>query len=165
MKAPRVFSIAVATSGLLVASSPGHACSFALRKLTSAQIRQQARNDFSRSSAVIDAEVIQPMKFGADWKPGLTPIAYLRAIRVYKGRVHPDMVPVVYISSCDIGLAARGQRLRVLLSGEGVFRAEQGKNGGGIADLPTYDAEIVRLLGRRKPAGVAHFHGALSSPG
>lgn len=104
------------------------------------------------------------MKFGADWKPGLTPIAYLRAFRVYKGRVHPDMVPLVYITSCDIGLATKGQKLRVLLSGEGVFRAEQSKNGGGIVDLATYEAEIDRLLGHRRSAGVTHFPGALTVP-
>lgn len=148
----------------LLPASPSRACSFAHQKLTPAQVRQQARNDFRRASAVIDAEVVVPMTFGADWKPGLTPIAYLRASKVWKGRVDRDAVPIVYITSCDIGLVTKGEKLRILLTGDGVFRADQGMNGGGVAELKTYNAEIDRLAGQRRPSAVAHFPGALPPP-
>jgi len=99
------------------------------------------------------------MRFGADWKPGLIPFAYLRALKVYKGRIDPFMVPVVYLTTCDIGLTEKGKKLRVLLSGGGVFRAELTMNGGGISDLSAYNAEIDRLVGLRRSAALAHFPG------
>lgn len=148
----------------LLAASPSRACSFAQQKLTAAQVRQKARNDFRRASAVIDAEVVAPMRFGEDWKPGLTPIAYLQASKVWKGRVERDSVPIVYITSCDIGLVTKGEKLRILLTGNGVFRADQGMNGGGVAELRTYNAEIDRLAGQRRPSAMAHFPGTLPPP-
>ncbi|MEI5687775.1 hypothetical protein [Sphingomonas kyungheensis] len=161
---PKILAIAVACLSAMLASSTGSACSFAHRKLTSAQTRQQARDDFKRASAVIDAVVVEPMKFGPDWKPGLTPIAYLKALKVWKGHVGQESVPVVYINSCDIGLKRKGERLRILLTGDGVFRADQGKNGGGIVDLTTYQAEIDRLVGRQRLPALFHFAGAIPTP-
>jgi hypothetical protein len=113
---------------------------------------------------VIDAEVVTPMSFGSAWRPGLTPIAYLRILRTWKGRIQQDLVPVVYISSCDIGLETKGERLRILLKGEGVFTADQGMNGGGVQDLTTYQAEIDGLAGRRRSPAMAHFPGAIPPP-
>jgi hypothetical protein len=89
--------------------------------MTAAQVRQQARYDFRRASAVIDAEVVAPMTFGPNWKSGLTPIAYLKPMKTWKGRVDPDEVPIVYLTSCDIGLRTKGERLRLLLTGQGNF--------------------------------------------
>ena len=97
-------AIAAISALTLLAASPSRACSFAQQKLTPAQARQQARNDSRRASAIIDVEVVAPMTFGVEWKPGLTPIAYVRASKVWKGRVERDAVPIVYITSCDIGL-------------------------------------------------------------
>jgi hypothetical protein len=148
----------------LLAASPSRACSVAQQKLTPAQVRQQARNDFRRASAIIDGEVVAPMTFGVDWKHGLTPIAYVRASKVWKGRVERDAVPIVYITSCDIGLVTKGEKLRILLTGDGVFRADQSRNGGGVAELRTYNAEIDRLAGQRRPSALAHFPGALPPP-
>lgn len=157
--------VLLAVSGVaLFTSVSSSACSFARKSLTSAQVRQQARDDFRRASAVIDAEVIAPMRFGPDWKSGLTPIAYLWASKTWKGRVQQDGVPIVYLTSCDIGLTAKGEKLRLLLTGEGIFRADQGMNGGGIVDLPTYNAEIDRLVGRRRSPALAHLPGALLPP-
>lgn len=160
----KALTIAAAGICALFASSTSSACSFPLRKLTGAQVRQQARDDFKRASAVIDAEVVEPMKFGSDWKPGLTPIAYLRTSKIWKGRIAQDIVPIVYISSCDIGLERKGERLRVLLTGDGVFRADQGMNGGGILDLSIYQSEIDRLAGGRRSRVLAHFPGAIPLP-
>jgi len=158
--------LAIAAAGLfaLFTSSTGSACSFAQRKLTSSQVRQQARDDFKRASAVIDAVVIEPMNFGKEWKPGLTPIAYLKASKIWKGHVEQESVPVVYITSCDIGLETQGEKVRILLTGNGVFKADQGMNGGGILDLTTYQAEIDRLAGRRRPPALMHFPGAIPPP-
>ena len=159
-------TLAISAAGVFVlfTSSTGSACSFAQRKLTPSQVRQQARNDFKRASAVIDAVVVEPMKFGPEWKPGLTPIAYLKASKIWKGHVEQESVPVVYITSCDIGLERKGERLRILLTGDGVFRADQGMNGGGIVDLTTYQAEIDRLAGRRRLPALMHSPGAIPPP-
>jgi hypothetical protein len=163
---PNSKMLAIAAAGIFVlfTSSTGSACSFAQRKLTSSQVRQQARNDFKRASAVIDAVVVEPMKFGAEWKPGFTPIAYLKASKIWKGHIEQDSVPVVYITSCDIALEQKGERLRILLTGDGVFRADQGMNGGGIVDLTTYHAEIDRLAGGRRRSALMHFPGAIPPP-
>lgn len=156
----------IAAAGLWAAfsSSAGSACSLAQLELTSAQIRQQAREDFSRASAVIDAEVVEPMNLGADWKPGLIPIAYLKTLKALKGRVPQDLVPVVYVSSCHIALETKGERLRILLNGEGVFTADQSMNGAAVQDCATYQDEIDRLAGGRRLPALAHFPGAIPPP-
>lgn len=132
--------------------------------MTAQQVRQKARDNFRRASAVIDAKVVLPMRFGQDWKAGLTPIAYLNPTRIWKGRVQHYDVPIIYLTSCDIGLRTKGERLRILLTGEGVFRADQGMNGGGSGDLATYNAEIDRLVGKRRSAALAHSPGARPLP-
>lgn len=104
------------------------------------------------------------MRFGPDWKSGLTPISYLRISKTWKGRIQKDGGPIVYLTSCDIGLTAKGEKLRVLLTGEGIFRADQGMNGGGIVDLTTYNAEIDRLVGQRRSPALAHLPGAPLPP-
>lgn len=153
---PKVLTITAVGVAAVFTSSAGSACSFPHRRLTSAQVRQQAQADFKRASAVIDAIVVEPMKFGSEWKPGLTPIAYLKASKVWKGKVNQELVPVVYITSCDIGLETKGERLRILLTGEGVFRAAQGMNGGGIRDQATYQAEIDLLAGQPRQPALMH---------
>lgn len=161
---PKMLAMVAAGLCAVLTSSPVSACSFAQRNLTSSQVRQQAREDFKQASAVIDAEVVETMRFGPEWKPGLTPIAYLRVLRVLKGKVEDDSVPIVYISSCDIGLANKGEKLRILLTGNGVFRAVQGLNGAGLRDQTTYRAEIDRLAGHRRPPALMHFPGAVPLP-
>lgn len=158
--------LATTAAGLcaVLVSSAATACSFAERKLTTAQVRKQAQDNFKRASVVIDAQVIEPMKFGKEWKPGLTPIAYLKIMRIWKGRIRQEVLPVVYITSCDIGLETKGERLRILLTGEGVFTADQSMNGGGVLDLKTYQAEIDRLAGQRRSNALAHFPGATPPP-
>lgn len=48
--------------------------------------------------------------------------------------------------------------------GRWVFRADQSMNGGGVAELRTYNAEIDRLAGQRRPSALAHFPAALPPP-
>jgi hypothetical protein len=158
-----MLAMVVAAGCILFTSAAGCACSLPLRKLTAAQARQQARSDLSRASAVIDAEVIVPMRFGKDWKPGLTPTAYIKVLNIWKGTVERDL-PLVYISSCDISLERKGEKLRILLLGNGVFRADRGMNGGGILNLMTYQAEIDRLIGQRRSRALMHFPGAIPAP-
>ncbi|WP_131599755.1 hypothetical protein [Sphingomonas sp. 37zxx] len=160
----QMLTIAAAGVCTLLSPSAGSACSFAQGSMTASQIKQQAADHFKRATVLIDAEVIEPMSSVSDSKPGLTPTAYLRVLKTWKGGVQPDLVPVVYISSCDIVLERKGERLRILLIGEGVFRADQGMNGGGVIDLPTYNAEIDRLAGQRRSTAMDQFPGALPSP-
>lgn len=161
---PKATVSAVVGMIVLFAPATSVACSFARGKMTAAQVKQQARFDFRRASAVIDAEVVAPMTFGPDWKSGLTPIAYLKLTKIWKGQVKHDEVPIVYMTSCDIGLRTKGERLRLLLTGQGVFRANQGMNGGGIADLSIYNSEIDRLVGKRRSPALTHFPGQLPLP-
>lgn len=157
---------AVASAGFFALLPPyaSDACSVAQRKLTPAQVKQRAQVDYKRAAVGIDAEVVSPMRFGSDWKSGLTPIAYLRVIKTWKGSVPQSEVPVVYISSCDIGLVAKGEKVRILLTGEGVFRADQNMNGGGVLNMKAYQAEIDRLVGKRRSPALAHFPGELPPP-
>lgn len=145
-------------------ASAASACSIAERKLTVAQTRQQANHDFRRASVAIDAEVVEPMGFGSEWKPGFTPIAYLRVMKVWKGKTQEEVVPVVYITSCDISLETKGEKVRILLTGEGVFQADQTMNGAGVLDEETYQAEIDRLFGQKRSPALAHFPGAMPPP-
>ncbi|RYF16313.1 MAG: hypothetical protein EOO77_12565 [Oxalobacteraceae bacterium] len=156
--------VAVVSVVSLFATSPSVACSFVRKTMTLPQVRQKARDNFRRASAVIDAEVVAPMAFGRDWKPGLIPLAYLKPTKIWKGRVQHDNVPIIYLTSCDIGLRTKGERLRLLLIGEGVFRADQSLNGGGSGDLSTYNAEIDRLVGKRRSPALARFPGDSQLP-
>jgi hypothetical protein len=158
--------LAIASAGVsaVLFSPSANACSIAQRKLTVAQIRQQANDDFRRASVAVDAEVVEPMGFGSEWKPGFAPIAYLRITRVWKGTIQEEVFPVVYITSCDISLEKKGEKLRILLTGKGVFRADQTMNGAGVRDEETYQAEIDRLFGHKRSPALAHFPGAIAPP-
>lgn len=50
------------------------------------------------------------------------------------------------------------------MSGEGIFRADQGMNGGGMVDLPTYNAEIERFFSQRRSPALSQLPGALLPP-
>lgn len=149
---------------LMLAAIPSHACSLRMRKLTSLQLRHQAQSSFAGASVVVDAEVISPMRFGADWKEGLVPMAALRVIRSYKGHVADDVIPVVYITSCDVSLEQKGRRVRIMLLGDGVFRSEQGMNGAASSDLTEFNREVDRLVGQRRASAFARFPGEEAPP-
>ncbi len=149
---------------VILAPSPSYACSFPLRKMTALQIRQQAQSSFRNASAVVDAEVTSPMRFGADWKEGLVPMAALRVIRTYKGHITDDTIPVVYITSCDMALERKGQKVRILLLGNGVFRSDQGMNGAAVSDLAEFNREVDRLVGQRRAPSFAKFPGEVAPP-
>jgi hypothetical protein len=161
----RAASIAIAAS---LASIPSNAdaCSFETRKLTKAQIASEAEQAFQRATLVVDGEVVMPMTLGPDWKPGLVPAARIRVIKTWKGKADGDHITVVYLDSCDINLEQQGQKVRVLLSGESVFRTDQQMNGGTGGDQVTFNAAIDGLIGNARPANFASFPGEeLPPPG
>lgn len=129
-------------------SSPGWACSFEDKTLTKDQIAFEATKAFERASLVVDAEVIMPMT--TEMTPGSLPAAMLRVIKTWKGKAD-DEVFVVYLSSCDIALEQSGQKMRILLNGEGVFRAYQSMNWGIGGDQADFNAAIDRLIGSERP--------------
>jgi hypothetical protein len=143
--------------------TPAHACSYVPKRQSPAEIRKEARQAFSKANAIIDAEVTSPMLFGDAWKEGLTPIAYLKVLHVWKGNP-PDLVPVVYTTSCDIGLLTKGEKVRLLLTGAGAYRAEQSLNGFGISNPTLFLREIDRLVGYPKGPGFTEVPGAPPPP-
>lgn len=130
-------------------SSSGWACSFGDKTLTKDQIAVEATKAFQRASLVVDAEVVMPM--AEDVKTGTLPAALLRVLKTWKGKADDEVI-VVYLSSCDITLRQSGQKMRILLSGEGIFRAYQGMNWGIGGDQADFNAAIDRLIGSERPA-------------
>jgi hypothetical protein len=78
--------LAALVCGFHALSTPAYACSVMLEKLTNQQITQQAQEAFRQASLIIDAEVIEPMALGSEWRPGLIPAASLRVIAILKGK-------------------------------------------------------------------------------
>ena len=149
---------------LVFAPLPSAACGMALSKISALQIRQQAQSSFDRSSAVIDAEVISPMDPGKNVREGLTPMATLNVLKVYKGKLPSNTVPVVYISSCDISLEEQGQKVRIMLVGNQVYHADQGMNGAEVSDLVAFNREVDHLVGQPRGSSYAKFPGEVTPP-
>lgn len=82
--------------------------------------------------------------------PGSVPAAMLRVIKTWKGKADDEVI-VVYLSSCDITLEQSGQKMRILLNGDGVFRAYQSMNWGIGGDQADFNAAIDRLIGSKRP--------------
>jgi hypothetical protein len=143
----RTTCLAVA-SIVAVTSSAGWACSFGDTIRTKDQIAVEAAKAYERASLVIDAEVVAPMATGVS--PGSVPAAMLRVIKIWKGKAGNE-VTVVYLSSCDIMLDQRGQKMRILLEGDDVYRASQSMNWGIGGDQADFNAAIDRLIGSARP--------------
>jgi hypothetical protein len=80
-------------------------------------------------------------------------LAYIKVLHTWKGSVQDGFAPVAYLSSCDVMLAAKGQRVRILLSGTGTFTADQEMNGASVIyEKDAFDREIDRLVGAVRPA-------------
>lgn len=82
--------------------------------------------------------------------PGSVPAAMLRVIKIWKGKAGNE-VTVVYLSSCDIMLDQRGQKMRILLEGDDVYRASQSMNWGIGGDQAGFNAAIDSLIGSARP--------------
>jgi hypothetical protein len=141
---------------LILASLPAKACSFPHIETSPEKIKHAAQVAFSQSDSVIDAEVLSPMVLGSALKDGLTPMAELRVLNSWKGlHKKDDVVFVIFLSSCDIALQTKGEKIRILLNGSHeMYRAEQSFNGYGNARRP-YNVEIDRLIRRVRPAYIS----------
>lgn len=155
-----VASLAIAASAWAV---PAAACSYPPKKMTSPQVRDHARAQYARASAVIDGEVIIPAKMLAD--KGQIPMAVLRVLARPKGPPVADgeRLALVYFSSCDIALLREGERVRILIEqGIDLARALQGANGpptAGEGGQEEFNAEIDRIAGLPRPVGASAFPG------
>lgn len=168
LKTIRLRSVSTFLSILLVlflASLPAHACSFPRIETSPAKIKHAAQIAFSQTDSVIDAEVLSPMVLGSAWKDGLTPMAVLRVLSSWKGpHKKDDFVFVIFLSSCDIALQTKGEKIRILLTGgHEMYRAEQSFNGYGNARRP-YNVEIDKLVRRKRPAYISADPGMWKQP-
>jgi hypothetical protein len=145
-------SFFVAAVLLFAVPSASRACSFPLRHHTSEEIKKMAEDAFASASIIIDGEVISPMAVG-QVPDGTVPLAYIKVLHTWKGTVPDDFAPVAYLSLCDVTLAAKGQKLRILLSGSGIFTADQETNGASVMyEKDAFNREIDRLVGAARPA-------------
>jgi hypothetical protein len=161
MKTPRLLTLLAATAGIAFAPSWASACSFELRHYSDQEIKQIAERAVASATTIVDGEVISPMTMGddlltmrPDLREGVLPVAYIKVSRVWKGHVeYDDFAPVAYFTSCDIGLDIKGQKIRILLSGTGIFTADQSNNGWQTGDQhAAFNREIDRILASPRPA-------------
>jgi hypothetical protein len=112
-----------------------------------------AQRAIASATTIVDGEVISPMAIGSELPEGALPVAYIKVLRTWKGKVEDDMAPVAYVSSCDLGLETKGQKIRVLLSGQGIFTADQENNGRhAVQQREAFDRQVDRILGAPRPA-------------
>ena len=144
---------ALLTLGFLFGSSEAVGCSFPLRHYSDPEIKEMAEQAFAKATTVIDGEVISPMALGENAPEGTLPVAAIKVYYTWKGHVEDDIALVAYVSSCDISLDTKGQRIRILLSGTGIFTAGQEANGSmAYEQRNDFDREIDRLVGAARPS-------------
>jgi hypothetical protein len=144
--------VALVSLGILLGSTDAFACSFPLRHHTDQEIKQMAAQALASATTVVDGEVITPMFIGPP-PDGTMPVAYIKVSHTWKGRAEDDIATVAYETSCDIFLETKGQKVRILLNGEGIFTASQFTNGAeAVYERDSFNREIDRLLGATRPA-------------
>jgi hypothetical protein len=127
------------------------ACSFAYQHHTSQEIQRMAAAALSASTTVIDGEVISPMFFPAP--EGTLPVAYIKVSHTWKGQADDGFAAVAYFSSCDLPLVIKGQKVRILLNGTGIFTADAFANGAeAFEQRAVFNREIDRILGTPRAA-------------
>ena len=140
----------LAIGALALPAMPGAAlaCDVPGRNEDQAAIERHARDLVQRSSAIIDAEVVE--------MTGIEP-AQLRAIRALKG---PPLAifRVAFPDNCHIGFIRVGERVRIVLAGgPDVFRASGQDNGldySSPASRRRLEAALDALLGAPRPPDV-----------
>lgn len=111
-----------------------------------------AAEAFAKATTIVDGEVVSPMTIREDLPEGVMPVAYIKVSHTWKGHVEENVAPVAYMSSCDLGLEIRGQKVRILLYGSGIFQADQEMNGFvAVYQRDAFNREIDRLVGIRRP--------------
>jgi hypothetical protein len=113
-----------------------------------------AEDAYKSATTVIDGEVVYPMWVGDGPPPdGLMPVAYIKVSHIWKGHVEDNIAPVAYMSSCDVSLENKGQKVRILLYGTQIFQADQDANGfAAVYQRDAFNREIDRLLGAPRPS-------------
>jgi hypothetical protein len=151
MRSARLTLILVPLIAYAVAPVKASACSFPLRHYSDREIKQMAEEAFAKATTVVDGEVISPM--AVEPVEGTLPVALIKVTHTWKGRVDENIAPVAYASSCDISLEIKGQKVRILLNGTGIFTADQETNGRVAYEQgDEFDREIDRLVGAPRPA-------------
>lgn len=146
-----VIAVSMSLAGFLAGSGSAVACTFAVRHHSDQEIRKMAREAVASASAIVDGEVISPMMAGPV-PDGALPVAAIKVSRTLKGRLDDEIIPVAYFSSCDVALETKGQKLRILLSGDGIFTASQGENGfEAVYERAAFNREVDLLLGSSRP--------------
>src|SRR5207248_8006010 len=102
---------------------------FPIRHHADREIKQMAAEAFASATTIVDGEVISPMAIGPNLPDGVMPVAYIKVSHTWKGHVDENIAPVAYMSSCDLSLEIKGQKIRILLNGTGIFTANQETNG------------------------------------
>ena len=103
------------------------ACSYPNNQPANGVIRQMAERAFRDATTVIDGEVISPMLF--PYPQGTMPVACVKVLHTWKGRTRMGVAAIAAYTSCDVPLMLKGQKVRLLLSGIGVFTADAFNNG------------------------------------
>lgn len=117
--------LAIGAASLVVMPGSARACDLAPRHDNPAQLIEHAREIFQRSTAIIDAEVIELTLIVPG--RGVLP-AHLRPIHILEGPSLP--VFLVADGGCDIAFLRRGERVRVILTGgPDLFAASQEDHG------------------------------------
>ncbi len=148
----QIIVAALVSLGIQFGSTQAFACSFELRHHTDLEVKQMAEQALASATTVIDGEVITPM-FDGPPPDGTLPVAYIKVSHTWKGHVEDNIAPVAYFSSCDIFLGTKGQKIRILLNGDGILTASQFNNGEeAFNEQDAFNREIDRLLGATRPA-------------
>ena len=159
LRVMRMLSVAVAPVLLAcgLAHSPGFACSRVMRHYSNSEISLMAARAYESATTVVDGEVISPMANQHDLPDGALPVAYIKIAHAWKGKVDSEsdgIVAVAYESSCDVFLGIKGQKLRILLSGTGIFTADQETNGwAATLNGDAFNRAIDQLIGQPRPLG------------
>ena len=147
----QTFTPAFLLLGAACVSTEAFACSFQIRRHTAQEVKQMAEQALASASTVVDGEVIQPMLW--PYPDGTLPVATIKVSHTWKGQIEGEIIPVTYLSSCDVALTVPNQKLRILLSGTGIFTASQFNNGAqAVYEGEAFKHEIDRLLGAFRPA-------------
>lgn len=137
--------------GFLACCSNALACSPAPPARTPVEIRELAKRSYTAADAVVDASV----DMAANTDPalmGAMPLAVLKPFKVWKGNVS-ELFGVIELSSCDTLFNHKGSRYRILLSrvNDSLFTVDTGLNGLSAGNQSTFDQEIDRLVGDKRP--------------
>jgi hypothetical protein len=148
----RLSALPMILAGVAISSSDASACSRSVRHYSDGEIKQLAAKAVASATAIVDGEVIVPMATGTDLPEGTLPVAYIKVEHTWKGRVEDDIATVALTTYCDVPLEVRGQRVRILLSGVGIFNAEQELNGWAApSQTDAFNRAVDHILGAPRP--------------